>query len=50
MVLPLLATHLDTTPENRIASVRSVDGMSDMSKKMRAVMVHDEGPLIFKEK
>lgn len=50
MVLPLLTSHLDTTPENRIASVRSVDGMTDMSKNMRAVMVHDEGPLIFKEK
>ncbi|KAJ5193145.1 hypothetical protein N7449_009287 [Penicillium cf. viridicatum] len=50
MVLPLLISHLDTTPENRIASVRSVDGMTDISKKMRAVMAHDEGPLIFKEK
>ncbi|KAL4912286.1 hypothetical protein BDW62DRAFT_194993 [Aspergillus aurantiobrunneus] len=50
MVLPLLSSHLHTAPENEIASMRSVDGMTDKSKKMRAVMVQDEGPLIFKEK
>lgn len=50
MVLPLLSSHLQTTPENEIASVRSVDGMTDQSKKMRAVIVQDEGPLTFREK
>ncbi|KAJ5321621.1 hypothetical protein MYU51_013335 [Penicillium brevicompactum] len=50
MVLPLLSSHLHITPENEIASVRSVDGMTDTWKKMRAVMVQDEGPLTFIEK
>jgi hypothetical protein len=50
MVLPLLTSHLHTTPENNIAYVRSVDGMTDKSKKMRAVMVQDEEPLTFREK
>lgn len=50
MVLPLLSSHLQTTPENEISSVRSVDGMTDQSKKMRAVIVQDEGPLTFREK
>jgi hypothetical protein len=50
MVLPLLTSHFDATPESKIASVRRVDGMTEISKKMRAVMVHDEGPLTFKEK
>ncbi|PLB40847.1 DUF3176 domain-containing protein [Aspergillus candidus] len=49
MVLPLLSSHLDTTPENGIASVRSADGMTAMSKNMRAVVMPDEGPLTFKE-
>ncbi|KAJ5189463.1 hypothetical protein N7491_005794 [Penicillium cf. griseofulvum] len=47
MVLPLLSSHLQT--ENEIASVRSVDGLTDQSKKTRAVMVQDEGPLTFRE-
>ncbi|PKY08257.1 hypothetical protein P168DRAFT_308339 [Aspergillus campestris IBT 28561] len=50
MVLPLLSSDLHTTPEHRIASVRSADGMTAMSKNMRAVVVQDEGPLTFKEK
>lgn len=50
MVLPLITSHFDTTPENGIASVRRVDGMTDMSKKMRAVVVQDEGPITIKEK
>ncbi|KAJ5950912.1 uncharacterized protein N7479_009325 [Penicillium vulpinum] len=50
MVLPLLSSHLHTTPENEIASVRSVDGMTEKWKKIRAVMVEDEGPLTFREK
>ncbi|KAL4912011.1 hypothetical protein BDW62DRAFT_195658 [Aspergillus aurantiobrunneus] len=50
MVIPLLSSHLHTTPENEIASVRSVDGVTDISKKMRAVMVQNEGPLTFREK
>lgn len=50
MILPLITSHLDTTPENGIASVRRVDGMTDMSKKMRAVVVQDDGPITFKEK
>ncbi|KAL4791706.1 hypothetical protein BDV19DRAFT_381429 [Aspergillus venezuelensis] len=49
-VLPLLSSRLDTTPENEIVSVRIVDEMTAMSKKMHAVVVQDEGPLIFKEK
>ncbi|KAJ5836215.1 hypothetical protein N7447_002241 [Penicillium robsamsonii] len=50
MALPLLSSHLHTTPENEIVSVRSVDRMTDKWKKMRAVMVQDEGPLTFREK
>lgn len=49
MALPLLSSHLHTTPENEIGPVRSVDRMTDKWKKMRAVMVQDEGPLIFRE-
>ncbi|KAJ5520474.1 hypothetical protein N7463_000927 [Penicillium fimorum] len=50
MALPLLSSHLYTTPENETASVRSVDRMTDKWKKMRAVMVQEEGPLTFREK
>ncbi|KAJ5531302.1 hypothetical protein N7527_004695 [Penicillium freii] len=50
MVLPLLSIHLHTTPENEIASVPSVDGMTNKWKNMRAVMVQDEGSLTFREK
>lgn len=50
MVLPLLSCRLDTAPGNRIAEVRSADGMTAMSKNMRAVVVRDEGPLTFEEK
>jgi hypothetical protein len=48
--LPLIMSHFDTTPENGIASLRSVDGMTDMSKKMRAVVLQEDGPITFKEK
>ncbi|PLN80464.1 hypothetical protein BDW42DRAFT_170896 [Aspergillus taichungensis] len=50
MVLPLLSSRLETTPGDKIASVRSADGMTAESKNMRAVVVRDEGPLTFKEK
>lgn len=49
-VLPLITSKFDTTPENGIASVRSVDGMTDMSKKMRAVVIQDDGPITFQER
>ena len=49
MVLPLITSHFDATPENGIASVRRVDGMTDMSKKTRAVVVQNDGPITFKE-
>jgi hypothetical protein len=49
MVLPLLSGQPHTTPDNRIASMRSVDGMGALSKKMRAVVVQDDGPLTSKE-
>ena len=49
MALPLLSSHLHAIPENEIASVRSVDRMTDKWKKMRAVMVQDEGRLTFRE-
>jgi hypothetical protein len=35
-VLPLLTSHFDATPESKIASVRRVDGMTEISKKMRS--------------
>lgn len=49
MLLPLLSSHLHTLPENEIASMRRVKDVTDKSKKMRALMVQDEGPLTFRE-
>lgn len=48
-VLPLISCHLHTTPENEIASLRSVDEMHCISKNMYATMAQGEGPLTFTE-
>ncbi|OQE35466.1 hypothetical protein PENCOP_c013G05881 [Penicillium coprophilum] len=48
-VLPLVSSHLSTTPEHEIASLRSVDDVQRVSKNIRATMIHSEGPLTFTE-
>ncbi|KAJ5165664.1 uncharacterized protein N7500_007494 [Penicillium coprophilum] len=48
-VLPLLSSHLNTTPEHEIASLCSVDEVQRVSKNIRAIMIHGEGPLTFTE-
>ncbi|KAL3492056.1 hypothetical protein BJX62DRAFT_236690 [Aspergillus germanicus] len=49
-VIALIMSHLDTTPEHEIASLRNVRELLQISEEIHVALERDEGPLVFFEK
>ncbi|RAH49969.1 DUF3176 domain-containing protein [Aspergillus brunneoviolaceus CBS 621.78] len=49
-VIVLVMSHLDTTPEHEIASLRNSGQLLHISEEIRFALERNEGPLVFFEK